>query len=108
MRVSCPQVPGALVCGVVCRRAPSAGSGCGRCARSLPTEVPLGSALEETLSPSLPPALEGDTPPLSSSGGSPGRPQDLLFTAGFLLRTPARVCGLGLWSVLLSLLCCVL
>lgn len=82
MRVSCPQVPGALVCGVVCRRAPSAGSGCGRCACSLPTEVPLGSALEETSSPSLPPP-EGDTPPLSSSGGSPGSRRTFSSQLGF-------------------------
>ena len=55
---------------------------------------------------SFPAPPEGDTPPLSSSAGSPRRPQDLLFTAGFLLRTPACFRGLGLCSELLSLLRC--
>ena len=36
--------------------------------RSLPTEVPLGSAPEEPSSPSLPPIPRKDTAPLSSSG----------------------------------------
>lgn len=37
-------------------------------ARSLPTEVPLGSAPEEPSSPSLPPTPRKDTLRLSSSG----------------------------------------
>ena len=76
-------------------------------ARSLPTEVPLGSAPEEPSSPSLPPP-PGKTPCVSPARGLPGAVSGPSFHSWASAEGPARFRGLGLCSEPLSVLAVLL